>query len=37
MVSGTDLEVLKALADLGGKTHVKAVAAKARLRTPTLK
>ena len=34
MVSGTDLEVLKALADLGGKAHVSIIAAKAGLRTP---
>ena len=34
MVSGTDLEVLKALADLGGKAHVSVIAAKAGLRTP---
>ncbi|MFH1560611.1 MAG: hypothetical protein ABID84_04295 [Chloroflexota bacterium] len=34
MVSGTDFEVLKALGDLGGKAHIKAVAAKAGLRTP---
>jgi len=29
MASGTDLEVLKALADLGGKARVKAIARKA--------
>ncbi|MDP2935069.1 MAG: hypothetical protein Q8O86_01105 [Dehalococcoidia bacterium] len=34
MVSGTDLDVLKGLGELGGKAHVKAVAAKAGLRTP---
>ena len=34
MVSGTDPEVLKALADLGGKAHIKTIAAKAGLRTP---
>ena len=34
MVSGSDLEVLKALADLGGKAHVSVIAAKAGLRTP---
>lgn len=29
MISGTDLGVLKALADLGGKAHIRAVAARA--------
>ena len=34
MVSGTDLEVLKVLAELGGKAHVSVIAARAGLRTP---
>lgn len=34
MVNGTDFEVLQALAQLGGKAHVQAVARKAGLRTP---
>ena len=33
MVSGTELEVLKALGELGGKAHVMRVAGKAGLRT----
>ena len=34
MVGGTDLEVLKALGDLGGKVRVKAIARKAGLMVP---